>query len=497
VENARVIVGDGTVLERGSVVVAGEWIVSVTDEEVEASEARRIDASGKAVLPGLIDAHAHVAEEPGTEAFGRQHLAFGTTSIRDVGGPLDSLLAWRERWSTGDRPGPRLFLAGHPLDGDPPDWPYPGIAWPVTRTEEAELAVGLQHRLGVDLIKLYSALEPQVLKAAIEAAHERELPVTADLWRYTGSFDSVFAWGLDSFEHGFALCCGERLPRPSWRSDRGVISELVDALLEHDVTLVSTAVILDRQIGGGFPPDAPTYRALPPELQEASRNMWEQSRGSEPWSEILADLEPGWPDEVCGPIRRFVDGGGQLALGTDSFLVVAYPGDVIAEAVFLAECGLEPATILAALTRNAAALLDRENELGTLEAGKLADLIVVDGNPLEDMSTLWNVEVVVKGGEVVVGESTTPTEAPAETAVRREEITFASGDLRLAGTLTLPAGPSPHPALVLVPGGGPRAYDRDSTRPGDFQPFRLLADHLAEQGVASLRYDERGVGSSE
>lgn len=405
VENARVIVGDGTVMERGSVAVARDRIVTVTEGLVEAPDARRIDAAGKTVLPGLIDAHVHVAEEPVTGDLGRQYLAFGTTSIRDVGGPLDSLLAWRERWRTGEHPGPRLFIAGHPLDGDPPNWPYPGIAWPVTRVEEARLAVGLQRRLGVDFVKLYSALEPEVLKAAIEAAHEQKLPVTADLARYTESIDSVFAWGLDSFEHGFTRCCGERvnhMARPSWRLDRARVSDLVDLLVDQDITLVSTAIISDRLIRGEFPPDTPTYRALPPKLQEASRRMWQRERSRDESIKLLDNLALGWPDEVCGPVRRFVERGGTLAFGTDSFFLAAYPGDAIAEAEFHVECGLRPATILAALTRNAAELLDRDEKLGTLEAGMLADLIVVDGNPLDDISALWNIELVVKGGEVVV-----------------------------------------------------------------------------------------------
>lgn len=405
VENGRVIVGDGTVLERGTVVVAGERIVSVTEEPVEAPGARRIDASGKTVLPGLIDAHVHVAEEPGTGVLGRQYLAFGTTSIRDVGGPLDSLLAWRERWSSGEHPGPRLFMAGHPLDGDPPNWPYPGMAWPVTGVEEARLAVGLQRQLGVDFIKLYSALEPPVLKAAIRAAHDHGLPVTADLARYTESIDSVFAWGLDSFEHGFTRCCGELvddMARPSWRQDRTRVSELVDLLVERDVTLVSTAVINDRLIRGEFPSNAPTFLALPQSLQETSCRMWQRERSREASARLLDNLARRWPEEVCGPVRRFVEGGGRLAFGTDSFFLVAYPGDVIAEAEFHAECGLQPATILAALTRNAAQLLDRDDDLGTLEVGKLADLIMVDGNPWVDVSALWNIELVVKGGEVVV-----------------------------------------------------------------------------------------------
>jgi len=97
VKNARVIVDEGTVIETGSVAMAGEQIASVTEDAIEAPNARPIDASGKTVLPGLIDAHVHIAEEPGTGAFGEQYLAFGTTAIRDVGGVLERLIAWRAR----------------------------------------------------------------------------------------------------------------------------------------------------------------------------------------------------------------------------------------------------------------------------------------------------------------------------------------------------------------------------------------------------------------
>lgn len=405
VENGRVIIGDGTVLERATVVVGGDRILAVTESPVEAPGARRIDASGRTVLPGLIDSHVHLLSwdlsswppgdstfEPplgeGLETALGAYLEAGITTVVSTGDFWPSVGQIRDRLRAGDLVGPRVFTAGpaftapggHPAASvcswaaevdEARRWCRAHGAVEVATPQAARTAVARLAREGVDLIKIvYDTINPSgvehlrtyVMREIVAAAHEHGLRAYAHINEAGKAIAAVEA-GLDGLVH-----------TPFVMAEEGEQERLVEVLRENGATAVTTAVWLeflrDRAAAGG----------------EDELAAWYESS-------LRSRLET---------IRRIAEADASLVvLGTDT--PVLPPGDRFhGEVRLMAEAGLSPAQILRAASRNAAAHIGRLEILGTLESGKLADLIVVDGDPTADIGAIRNVEVVVKGGEVVV-----------------------------------------------------------------------------------------------
>lgn len=376
VENGRVIVGDGTVLEGASVVVAGERILEVTDGPVEAPDARRIDASGKTVLPGLVDAHVHLLVEPGSSmprsegdlnvylreelpARLRAYLEAGITPVVSTGDFWPAIRPVREQLQSVGLRGPRVFTSGpvftapggHPAvtvcgrpDGERSNpWCREHLAREVDSRREARAALERLAREGVDFVKMvYDTVSPPDVEQ-LETALLQEIVAAA---------------------HGHGL-----------RAD-GQRATLVQAMDAKGVTAATTLVVA-----------------------ESLRDRFASEGRAEPAEWFSGNLKAR-----LETIRRMAEADERLVvLGTDTPWLP--PGGAFHREVrLLGRAGLTPEQIIRAATGNAAEHLGRDEDLGTLEAGKLADLIVVDGNPLEDVSALRQVEVVVKDGEAVVDD---------------------------------------------------------------------------------------------
>lgn len=405
VENGRVIVGDGTVLERASVVIAGNRIVSVTEEPVEALGATRIDAAGRSVLPGLIDTHVHLLVENTSslprsddelQAFVRTrlparldaYLQAGITTVMSTGDFWPAIREVRERIRSDELTGPRVFTSGpvftapggHPSAGpvcgpwrerEANVWCRENMAVVVKDPRDAQDAVDRLAPEGVDLIKMvYDSISPpdvnllegELVAEIVQAAHDHGLRAYAHINDVKNAIEAIEA-GVDGLVHTPFAATGSSERR-----------ELVAAVTARDVTVATTSVVLD---------------VLTEVLARGGRSD-------------RAEWVSGNLGSRQGMIARFADADDRVVvLGTDAPQLP--PAEAYHREVRLArDAGLTAEQILRAATRNAAAHLGREESLGTLEGGKLADLIVVDGNPLEDLSALRNVELVVKGGKVVV-----------------------------------------------------------------------------------------------
>jgi imidazolonepropionase-like amidohydrolase len=328
------------------------------------------------LLPGLIDMHVHTSVHPGLMPY---FLANGITTVRDLG-CADTRLAELKRYRTdapvGKQLGPRIFLSGPPLDGFPrsANW-FPG---PGARDAAAAAAAVTQlAEQGVDLVKLYRRLNPTAARAAIEEAHRRNLPVTWDYqWNYRYLTNAINS-GVDGLEHVFY---SERASRDEFEQ----IGELMAARrIWFDPTLVAFR-----------PPDSSVtadvdFSALPPSLTRF-------------WNRLF------WPMEtdaefsaMKGFVRLLHRHGVRLLAGSDSPVKYSAPGYALhRELQLLGECGLTPNEVLRCATRSAAEALGRLRDLGTVEVGKLADLVVVDGNPLRDPSATRRVRWVVLNGRV-------------------------------------------------------------------------------------------------
>ena len=331
---------------------------------------------GTTLLPGFIDMHVHSTVHPGLMPY---FLANGITSVRDLGcadTQLEELKRYRAEAPSGNQLGPRLFLAGPPLDGLPraANW-FPGPS--AQNAAEAEAAVKGLADSGVDVIKLYRRLNAQSARAAIEEAHRRGLPVTWDYqWNYRYLSNAIQS-GVDGLEHVFY-------------SERASATEC-EQLAE---LIGGTGVWFDPTLVAFRPPEEavsrdPDFAQLPPSLPKF-------------WNSLF------WPMEtdtefaaMKGFVRRVHRHGGKLLAGTDSPVKYSAPGYALHhELLLLAECGLTPKEVLQTATLRAAEALRKETELGSIEPGKLADLVLVNGDPLRDLRVTRNVRWVVLNGKL-------------------------------------------------------------------------------------------------
>jgi imidazolonepropionase-like amidohydrolase len=362
-------------------------------------DATVLDVAGATIVPGLIDCHVHIAgvlestdawlqrtytETVGTMlTAGRAFLDTGVTTIRDAGGAPAAL----KKLFAGAFPGPRLQVSAVPLSitgghGDPmspsgaaldPDRPFTELPNGVADGPEAVLrAVRAQIRAGADWIKVfatggvYSMMDaPGAVQYSVE-----ELQVMVEEARRAG-IHGVLAHAENAAGIRSAVTAGVR----SIEHGDGIDDDAIDAMLEHDVPLVPTFFI--------------SYRMLEPDLVE---------RGiTPPWAvEKQRALMPALQHNF----RHAIERGIRVAMGTDGVAGEHLPRELS----LMVDHGMTPLGALRSATMEAAGLLDLDDEVGTLEPGKIADLAVVNGDPLTEPA-LWadptRVVAVVQGGKIV------------------------------------------------------------------------------------------------
>ena len=404
--NARVIDGTGRApFERASVRVTDGRIVEVGELLPEDSA---LDVGGRTVMPGLIDAHAHLSSDisrspgfgpppalhgelPRPRELGyfvlaktaRVLLAGGITTVRDVGSYDDEAIALREAVRLGIVEGPRILSCGRIISAT-----APGGAIFTTMYREADgpddmrKAVREQLRRGADYVKLMAtgarsvlAEDPEPaqmtrdeLAAIVDEAHRLGVRVAAHVEGLDGARLAV-SEGVDTVEHGLSL---HREPA------------LLAAMAERGIVLVPTLSTF-HDLAERFTDD------FAPALVEQAKRQLEEA-----YATLAAAREAGvW-----------------VAMGHDS----GPPGDNAIELVRMVDGGLSPLEGICAATFGSATALGLSSELGTVTAGAVADLLVVDGDPLSDVRMLCDPEqiwMVVQGGKVVAGDPRAPTLTPA------------------------------------------------------------------------------------
>lgn len=388
-----------------------------------------VDLSGKTMLPGLIDSHVHLGLLPynrfGVEdpmplfdRFMRAFVEYGVTTVRCTGSPdLDwsfgILKEGNSRW-------PRFYGSGPNLDG-PPGGPHPGLR--VVRTAEEALAQTLDLLdNGADFIKVYVWMTGEILRAVVSVAHSRGRKVAAHVGNTLTAEEAVLL-GVDALEHiriGEELLTDEQradiagLPvrahdhllsfRP-WRyievdSDR--TGALLDLLVERGVYLTPTLTLsrsalrnkedaVQRPEGVERMPDAV--------IDHWERKGWINDYSTEDWE--AAPIEWSRQLEFVGRAYRH---GVRIAAGTDMPNPYILPGSGLHDELeLLHSAGMPRQAVIEAATRVGAELLGVDRDLGTVEKGKLADLLVVDGNPLQDLGCLRRPWAVLKAGAKVAG----------------------------------------------------------------------------------------------
>ena len=400
--NGALIDGTGCgIVEKTTIVVEGNRISSVGQQVEYPHESNVIDLKGLTVMPGLIDCHLHlgafVMDKPPDRAIGqisffdffpflwdylrsfakRRKLAIenGVTTIRSAGDNYPHIIQLRDKIKSGKLTGPRIFAPG-PIftapDGHPAGTIYKRSRYivehatrQVSDTKSAREEVRKLVDGGVDCIKaLYSKINPMdlthevprlafdVLEAIVDEVHRNSLRVMVHAGSPDETRDAVKA-GADSIEHGIL---------PGTDSTE-FPEDVIRMMLDRGTYYVPTIAI-----------------------------AW-----------VYKSMDPALFSELKKALKQVYDKGVKIALGTDS----GTPGVVIGRGVhkeleIMVEAGLSPMAAIVAGTKNAAENLGKGRELGTIEAGKLADMVIILGNPLEEIGRTRDIKMVVKDGEILL-----------------------------------------------------------------------------------------------
>ncbi len=396
------------------IVIQGDKIARVgTSAEIPVpSQAQVVDAAGKWVIPGLMDMHAHAGNSP--EAPVNLYLAQGVTTIRSPGGNISLLRLLREQIESEKIPGPRLFFSGPLLDGNPPVWP--GESFMVDTPERAHSAVNFLADQGVDFVKVYNNVTEPVLKEIIETARQRGLIVAGHIPR-SMTMTRAVDLGMKSLEHIRVtgremlpietanqidfLPLGQREPLLWERFDLASpkFSELIRHLAESQVFLDPTLTVdeSDFVLGPEEQQKNPNNLALPQEWVKFAESQ------QSPLFEVPANLKQTARDGFKKRqefVRMCSRAGVRIIAGTDGpGLGTLVPGyGLHHELRLLVDSGLSPVEALRAATLTAAEALGKDKELGAVEPGKLADLLIVEADPLLDIGNASKIELIIKGG---------------------------------------------------------------------------------------------------
>ena len=455
IKGATIIDGTGSGPQKGWIIVLGDGRIQ---DVGPASQVRRpdgarvIDADGKFIIPGLTDAHVHYY---GYEA--ELYLAHGVTSALLLGGVYEWEIAQREAIARGEMIGPRIFTAGNPLGGPistPPEGttssgPAVGLVslpHSISVHNSREEAIAATRRLieqDVDFIKIQAEITPALAKVISDEAHKAGKRVVGHLGSYFDAREGAMA-GVDVLAHGTGIPRATTPPALRKRAEAlskmavvgpaslmqpELFEDLIQVLIEEDVYIepdlhyrtkgvhpLSAKFALDYQrlfsdVELSYLPDNSLRRWFRLPLYSSGRN----DEGRE---EIL---QKGYENLVLF-YRQFVEAGGKLLAGTDTESAVP-PGISLHHELELLvhEKIFSPEQAIVSATRLPAEFLDRSEDLGTLEKGKFADLVILNRDPLQDIGNTQDIYAVFKDGQPVDLDYhryfTSPLPRPTWTAV--------------------------------------------------------------------------------
>jgi imidazolonepropionase-like amidohydrolase len=427
--HVRVIDGTGAAAREDQTIILSKGKIESVGDAATASvpkDAQVLDLHGDSVIPGLVGMHDHMFYPAGDAifhemaiSFPRLYLAGGVTTIRTAGSVEPYMdLALKRQIESGEVPGPHIHVTGPYLEG-------PG-AWAPQMTElktpeEAAATVNFWADRGVDNFKAYNFISRAVLKAAIDAAHRRGMKVTGHLCSI--GFREAVALGIDDLEHGIAvdteffsgkkpdecpissrasmLVVADELTK--MRVSDTAIQEMIHDLVSHHVAVTSTLPVFELFVSDKAPLQQRVLDAMSLQAREqflerrvrADLPMRDPKTGesrSAPWGQSY-EQEKEFE-------RAFVKAGGLLLAGLDPTGmggVIAGFGDQ-REVELLVEAGFTPLEAIHIATWNGAQYLGESDRIGSIAAGKSADLVVIKGDPSVKIDDIENVEIVFKDG---------------------------------------------------------------------------------------------------
>lgn len=359
-----------------TVVVAQGHITAVgPSDTVKIPEGTQVvDATGKFLIPGLWDMHGHLTDA--TEDAFPLLIMNGVTGVRDMGGDLAQIDRWRSEIESGARVGPHIIRAGPFVDG-----PKEGVTNRLTvRTpEEARQAVRILKAKGVDFIKVHNALPPEAFFALMDEAHKEHIPVAVHLPKGVSSAEASDA-GAASLEHAETMS-----ESAMWR--KGATAKTVEQAVDEILGPVGQE-LFQRFVKNGtwYVPTLVAYE-----------------RGFVLWSNDAESVTPRLQihEKNIEIVRKMHNAGVQMMAGSDFSDWAIVPGiDLHNELALLVEAGFTPMEALQTATLNPAMFLGKTDTYGTIRVGRVADFVLLDMNPLEDISHTRKIHAVVLGGKL-------------------------------------------------------------------------------------------------
>lgn len=414
ITNVTIIDGTGNaVKENQTLIISDKKIAQIGDaSKIKLpKDITIIDGTNKTVIPGLVMLHEHMFYTKPFEnwfsvgqmtfTFPRLYLAGGVTSMRTAGSIQPQTDLNVKKWiNEGKMTGPKMHVTSPFIEREGPKVPELGF---IDNADEVATIVNYWADKGATSFKVYNNITKEDLKICVREAHKRGLKVTGHLCSIT--YEEASEIGIDNLEHGFmassdfAVDKEENLCAP-FSARKGLASEaengekinaLIDLLIKNKTVITTTPNVFepytDREIvpGGGL-------EALMPQIQERLKTNYNNAQGRDDFSLKLFNKNLKW-------IKRFYDKGGFLVAGTDPTgagrTVAGYANQRTIE--ILVEAGFSLINAIKICTHNGAEFLE-ENTLGTIEVGKTADLLLINGDLRADIKNIRKLETVFKDG---------------------------------------------------------------------------------------------------
>ena len=396
-DNVNVVdVVNGTVLENHHVMAEDGKIQAVSADPIEDDSAKRINGKGRYLIPGLWDMHGHFSLSDGV-----LNIAGGITNVRDIGSVHDKIMELTAKYDSGQVIGPNTWRAGF-MDKSGPF----ASGWNAETLEEMLEQVDFYADNGYIQIKLYSSIEPEWVKPIAERAHSHGMRLSGHIPAFMNAEQAIRA-GYDEIQHinmvflNFSASDKEdtrqQIRFTMYGDEAGNLDlegEEFQAFLalmkENDVTLDATAAIFDTQLrhhaGEPDPTFAPVIDHLPPLIARSLYNPEMDMRGmDEAWARSA--------ENQAEMLRTLHENGIQLVPGSDHMPAFT----IHRELELYAEAGIPNADVLRIGTLDSARVTGVGDSKGSIQVGKDSDLVLLDENPLEDMSAIRSGVLVMKG----------------------------------------------------------------------------------------------------
>lgn len=404
-ENADLLIRHINVVDVNTGILLPDQVIAIKDGRIThlgadpgrvdaSSNTRVIDGSGRYAIPGLWDMHVHVCwSETNASLLLPALLASGITGVRDMGGDLRLLNAFKQRVLTDPSAGPDLFGCGPIIDGDPPV--FPEFTLPTDSATDLPKVLDSLAANGADFFKVYSLMRPSELERIAAYCRSHHVVFAGHLSEFMEP-EGAIALGQHSIEHLNRL-------EEIWVADSARLDKLASAMIEHGTWSCPTLIIYQRKSHLFDPTLRDTAMdALVPELQAEWAHAVRKRTELYGTPQQRDSLERRYQQQLQ-LVRHLHKRGVRMMVGSDlAGMAFVYPGTgLLEELELLTEAGLSNAEVLRCATLAPAEYLGVNEDRGSIAIGKLADLVILNADPLTDIRHVRRIAHVVHRGVVI------------------------------------------------------------------------------------------------